>query len=49
MMIRGRHRGLPYEVDRAIQLPSERLVDDNAEPLPSRRPLLTGEVDNEAT
>ncbi|KAI8676060.1 Potassium transport protein [Fusarium keratoplasticum] len=48
MMIRGRHRGLPYEVDRAIQLPSERLVDDNTEPLPSRRPLLTSEVDGEA-
>ncbi|KAF2453477.1 cation transport protein-domain-containing protein [Lineolata rhizophorae] len=25
MMIRGRHRGLPYELDRAILLPSERL------------------------
>ena len=25
MMIRGRHRGLPYEVDRAILLPSENL------------------------
>ncbi|KAB8079251.1 cation transport protein-domain-containing protein [Aspergillus leporis] len=28
MMIRGRHRGLPYQLDRAILLPSERLVDD---------------------
>ncbi|KAL2220435.1 potassium uptake transporter [Thermoascus aurantiacus ATCC 26904] len=25
MMIRGRHRGLPYELDRAILLPSEKL------------------------
>lgn len=24
MMIRGRHRGLPYKLDRAIVLPSER-------------------------
>lgn len=24
MMIRGRHRGLPYALDRAITLPSER-------------------------
>lgn len=24
MMIRGRHRGLPYALDRAIMLPSER-------------------------
>lgn len=24
MMIRGRHRGLPYRLDRAIMLPSER-------------------------
>ncbi|KAE8348979.1 cation transporter [Aspergillus coremiiformis] len=28
MMIRGRHRGLPYQLDRAILLPRERLVDD---------------------
>ncbi|CAH0044433.1 unnamed protein product [Clonostachys solani] len=27
MMIRGRHRGLPYELDRAIMLPDERLVE----------------------
>jgi hypothetical protein len=32
MMIRGRHRGLPYEIDRAIMLPDERLLDDNNEP-----------------
>lgn len=25
MMIRGRHRGLPYSLDRAIMLPSEQL------------------------
>ena len=25
MMVRGRHRGLPYELDRAILLPSESL------------------------
>ena len=24
MMIRGRHRGLPYKLDRAVVLPSER-------------------------
>ncbi|PKY07405.1 cation transporter [Aspergillus campestris IBT 28561] len=29
MMIRGRHRGLPYQVDRAILLPSDRLVEDD--------------------
>lgn len=28
MMIRGRHRGLPYKLDRAILLPSEQLIDD---------------------
>jgi Trk-type K+ transport system membrane component len=26
-MIRGRHRGLPYKLDRAIVLPSDRLED----------------------
>ncbi|RPA76344.1 potassium transport protein 1 [Ascobolus immersus RN42] len=30
MMIRGRHRGLPYKLDRAILLPSEREVEDRA-------------------
>ncbi|KAI9155175.1 Low-affinity potassium transport protein [Paramyrothecium foliicola] len=29
-MIRGRHRGLPYSLDRAIMLPNERLVEDDA-------------------
>lgn len=28
MMIRGRHRCLPYKLDRAIILPSEQLVED---------------------
>lgn len=28
-MIRGRHRGLPYKLDRAIVLPSERLEEDH--------------------
>lgn len=28
MMIRGRHRGLPYELDRAIVLPSEHIVEN---------------------
>lgn len=26
MMIRGRHRGMPYALDRAINLPSDRLA-----------------------
>ncbi|XHG07627.1 hypothetical protein AWENTII_010762 [Aspergillus wentii] len=29
MMIRGRHRALPYRLDRAILLPGERLIDDD--------------------
>ncbi|KAA8645249.1 hypothetical protein EYZ11_011350 [Aspergillus tanneri] len=29
MMIRGRHRGLPYQLDRAILLPNERLAEDS--------------------
>jgi len=28
MMIRGRHRGLPVKLDRAIMLPSDRFVAD---------------------
>ncbi|CAG8019797.1 unnamed protein product, partial [Penicillium salamii] len=28
MMVRGRHRGLPYKLDRAIVLPGERLEED---------------------
>lgn len=31
MMIRGRHRGLPYALDRAITLPSERYVKRDVE------------------
>ncbi|EER37209.1 potassium uptake transporter [Histoplasma capsulatum H143] len=27
MMLRGRHRGLPSQLDRAVMLPSDRLVD----------------------
>lgn len=27
MMIRGRHRGLPYALDRAIMLPDQPLLD----------------------
>ncbi|KAJ6007177.1 hypothetical protein N7499_000841 [Penicillium canescens] len=37
MMIRGRHRGLPYKLDRAIVLPRERLVEDDTEEDPNRR------------
>lgn len=28
MMVRGRHRGLPYKLDRAIVLLGERLEED---------------------
>ncbi|KAJ5223227.1 Low-affinity potassium transport protein [Penicillium chermesinum] len=31
MMIRGRHRGLPYKLDRAIVLPGERLIEGDAQ------------------
>lgn len=35
MMLRGRHRGLPYELDRAIVLPDERsMFDDDGEERP---------------
>lgn len=30
MQIRGRHRGLPYELDRAVLLPSEKLAEKEA-------------------
>ncbi|KAF4121861.1 LOW QUALITY PROTEIN: Trk-type K+ transport system, membrane component, partial [Geosmithia morbida] len=30
IMIRGRHRGLPYELDRAIMLPDEHLIADRS-------------------
>jgi Trk-type K+ transport system membrane component len=29
IMIRGRHRGLPYKLDRAIVLPGEHLGEDH--------------------
>ncbi|EAW19312.1 potassium ion transporter [Aspergillus fischeri NRRL 181] len=38
MMIRGRHRGLPYQLDRAIVLPNERL-DDSLERVDDVRSL----------
>ncbi|XP_014557994.1 hypothetical protein COCVIDRAFT_95759 [Bipolaris victoriae FI3] len=31
MMIRGRHRGLPYALDRAINLPNDLITDDEQE------------------
>lgn len=31
LMIRGRHRGLPYEIDRAIMLPSEKMMARDAQ------------------
>jgi Trk-type K+ transport system membrane component len=31
MMIRGRHRGMPYALDRAITLPSDRLAEQEPE------------------
>lgn len=31
MMIRGRHRMLPYKLDRAILLPNERLSKDDGD------------------
>lgn len=30
-MIRGRHRGMPYALDRAVTLPSDRLADVNGD------------------
>ncbi|KAK9454470.1 cation transport protein-domain-containing protein [Dipodascopsis uninucleata] len=43
MMLRGRHRGLPYRVDRAILLPSESLAkkDLKQENMIGRRPSTT--------
>ena len=29
MMIRGRHRGLPHQLDRAFMLPDAHLLDDS--------------------
>ena len=31
MMLRGRHRGLPYALDRAINLPSDLVTEDEAD------------------
>ncbi|RGP71704.1 low-affinity potassium transport [Fusarium longipes] len=31
MMVRGRHRGLPYALDRAVMLPDERVLETNEE------------------
>lgn len=36
MMVRGRHRGLPYALDRAILLPSEKLQQKEAEDAEAR-------------
>ena len=48
MMIRGRHRGLPYELDRAILLPSESLhkkEDEDAAKRIGRRLSNVGDID----
>ena len=48
MMIRGRHRGLPYELDRAILLPSEGLhkkEDEDAAKRIGRRLSNVGDLD----
>ncbi|KAK5949487.1 hypothetical protein OHC33_009479 [Knufia fluminis] len=37
MMIRGRHRGLPVRLDRAIMLPSDRFTADEEEQIEGRR------------
>lgn len=45
MMIRGRHRGLPYSLDRAILLPNDRLVanqEEAEEARPDARPYVHG-------
>lgn len=44
MMIRGKNRGLPYQLDRAIRLPSERLVDDQVDS-GSDNPYTDGKLD----
>ncbi|PHH59448.1 hypothetical protein CDD81_3178 [Ophiocordyceps australis] len=38
MMIRGRHRGLPYSLDRAIMLPNEHLLHDSGDVNEERGP-----------
>ncbi|WPG98350.1 Hypothetical protein R9X50_00113900 [Acrodontium crateriforme] len=48
MMIRGRHRGLPYALDRAILLPSENLnKHDEETTIPRRTSTLTIDNTNE--
>lgn len=52
MMLRGRHRGLPYALDRAILLPSEKL--NHKEKIASdkfgrRNSIATNEIDTQAT
>ena len=50
MMIRGRHRGLPYELDRAILLPSESLhkkEDQDAARRMTRRPSIASGIDSQ--
>ncbi|KAA8649834.1 putative potassium uptake transporter [Aspergillus tanneri] len=41
MMIRGRHRGLPYSLDRAIVLPNDHLIEDHRADIRPHRPLYT--------
>lgn len=42
MMIRGRHRGLPYALDRAITLPNDR--DEDSEARYRDEPATDGEL-----
>lgn len=44
MMIRGRHRGLPYALDRAIMLPGEREMEtmETGESIPGRKSVERG-------
>ena len=52
MMIRGRHRGLPYELDRAILLPSESLhrkEDQDAAKRMPRRNSTASRVESHGT
>jgi len=42
MQIRGRHRGLPYGLDRAIMLPSEEHVHDETHEMPALSRVATG-------
>ncbi len=53
MQIRGRHRGLPYELDRAILLPSEHLQEkeeiDASNRARRRNSIATMDQDNEAS